>query len=108
MPSAVGRSVIGLAGLVLAASPCHADETGKHGSVSIERIEMQPTRDGFYDATVNFAVHDPKLGSGGTVGFAVTVSHVHDVDEAMTKVHDPIRLLGQDLQQGYFDVHREP
>ena len=107
MHSAVGRCFIGLAGLVLAASPSRADDAGKHGSVSIERVEMQPTHDGFYDATVNLAVHDPKLGSGGTVGFAVTIAHVHDVDEAITKVHDPVRLLGQDLQQGYIDIHRE-
>ena len=51
---------------------------------------------------------DPKLGKEGEVSFSIVVAHVHDADEAMTKVHEPIKTLSADLQHAYFDLHREP
>ena len=51
---------------------------------------------------------DPKLGKEGKVSFDIVIAHVHDADEAITKVHDPLKTLSGDLQRGYLDLRREP
>ncbi len=77
-------------------------------SLTIHHIDLKPTKDGFYDASVGLVMTDQKLGKEGQVSFSIVIAHVHDADEAMTKVHEPIKTLGADLQRGYFDLRREP
>ena len=76
--------------------------------LTIEHIDLKPTKDGLYDATVGFVLSDAKLGKDKKVGFSIVVGNVHDADEAMTKVHEPVKTMSEDLQQGYKDIHREP
>ena len=76
--------------------------------LTIEHIDLKPTKDGLYDATVGFVLSDARLGKDKKVGFSIVVGDVHDADEAMTKVHEPVKTLSEDLQQGYKDIHREP
>lgn len=91
--------------LVMSAGFSRADNTI---SLAIHEIDLKPTKDGFFDATVGLVVADPKLGKEGQVSFSIVIAHVHDADEAMTKVHEPIKTLSGDLQHGYFDLRREP
>lgn len=77
-------------------------------SLSIQHIDLKPTKDGFYDATVGLVMSDPKLGKDGKVSFGIVIAHVHDADEAITKVHDPLKTMSGDLQRGYLDLRREP
>lgn len=51
---------------------------------------------------------DPKLGKEGKVSFDIVSAHVHDADEAITKVHEQLKTLSGDLQRGYLDLRREP
>lgn len=77
-------------------------------SLSVRHIGLQPTEDGFYDATVGLIVADAKLGKAGEVAFNIVIAHVHDADEAISRVHDPLKTLSGDLQRGYFDLRRAP
>ena len=110
MPARALRPNLLAAALALAAPPAgaaHAADAGASALV-IEHIEMVPTHDGFYDATVGFVMKDAKLGKDGRIAFSIPVAHVHDADEAMTKIREPVRTFGEDLRSAYFDIHREP
>lgn len=106
MPALAARSVVLAAALAILAGGAHAADAS--GTLVIERIVMVPTHDGFYDATVGFVMKDAKLGKDGHVAFSIPVAHVHDADEAITKIHEPVKTLGEDLQRAYSDIHREP
>ena len=94
--------------IVLAMSAGQSRAADDPSSLSIHHIDLKPTKDGFYDATVRLVMTDPKLGKEGRVPFTIVIAHVHDADEAMTKVHEPIKTLSGDLQRGYLDLRREP
>ena len=94
--------------VVFAMAPGLSRAADNSSSLSIHHIDLKPTKDGFYDATVGLVMTDPKLGKEGQVSFSIVIAHVHDADEAMTKVHEPIKTLSGDLQRGYLDLRREP
>lgn len=109
MPALTAQSGLLVAALVaILASGAHAADAEAFGTLDIERIVMVPTQDGFYDATVGLTMRDAKLGKDGRIAFSIPIAHVHDVDEAITKIHEPVKTLGEDLQRAYSDIHREP
>lgn len=108
MPARDLRPSLFTAALALAVPLAGAAHAAGGSTLVIERIEMVPTRDGFYDATVGFVMNDAKLDKDGRIAFAIPVAHVHDADEAIAKIHEPVKTLGEDLQRAYSDIHREP
>lgn len=109
MPNLRRRSLLLPAALgALVNTTAFAADGGGAAKLSIDHIDLKPTKNGFYDATVGLSMADPKLGKAGAVVFSLVVPDVHDADEAITKVHEPVKTLSDDLQAGYRDLHREP